>query len=164
MVVLLGVQYPLMIFATSELVALLTSYPSCSSWRWHRQPWSRQSRCNPTPWSRPALPSHCKKLQSYNFFRCIHWTKNYTTTETHLNKGRRPLPKLMNFRKSSKRPLTPPPHFRKVMLQFFSEIFDQSIVYNGKNLQHKFFGLKMTPLPLWNFSENSSVLEGVGFP
>ena len=30
-----------------------------------------------------------------------------------------------------------PPHFRKVMLQFFSEIHDRSIVYNGKNLQHK---------------------------
>ena len=32
----------------------------------------------------------------------------------------------------------PPPHFRKVMLQIFSEIHDRSIVYNGKNLQHKF--------------------------
>ena len=53
-------------------------------------------------------------------------------------KRRLPLPKRMNFRKSSKRPLTPP-HFRKVMLQFFSEIHDRSIVYNGKNLQHKFF-------------------------
>ena len=32
----------------------------------------------------------------------------------------------------------PPPHFLKIILQFFSEIHDQSIVYNGKNLQHKF--------------------------
>ena len=40
------------------------------------------------------------------------------------NKGRLPLPKRMNF--------------RKVILQFFSEIHDRSIVYNGKNLQHKF--------------------------
>ena len=32
----------------------------------------------------------------------------------------------------------PPPHFRKVVLQFFSEFHDRSIVYNGKNLQHKF--------------------------
>ena len=31
-----------------------------------------------------------------------------------------------------------PPHFRKVMLQFFPEIHDRSIIYNGKNLQHKF--------------------------
>ena len=45
------------------------------------------------------------------------------------------LPKRMNFRKSSKRPLIPPPHFLKVILQFFSEIHDRSIVYNGKNLQ-----------------------------
>ena len=34
------------------------------------------------------------------------------------SKGRLPLPKRMNFRKSSKRPLTPP-HFWKVMLQIF---------------------------------------------
>ena len=27
-------------------------------------------------------------------------------------------PQRMNFRKSSKRPLTPPPHFRKIMLRF----------------------------------------------
>ena len=54
-------------------------------------------------------------------------------------KGSFTLPKRMNFRKGSKRPLTPPPaHFRKVMLQFFSEIHDRSIVFNGKNLQHKF--------------------------
>ena len=131
MVVLLGVQYPLMIFATSELVALLTSYPSCSSWRWHRQPWSRQSRCNPTPWSRPALPSHCKKLQSYNFFRCIHWTKNYTTTETHLNKGRRPLPKLMNFRKSSKRPLTPPSFSESYIALFATKLWQFYVCWYG---------------------------------
>ena len=53
-------------------------------------------------------------------------------------KGSRPHPKRMNFRKSSKGPLTPPPHFRKVMLQIFSEIHDGSIVYNGKNLKYKF--------------------------
>ena len=34
------------------------------------------------------------------------------------SKGRVTLPKRMNFRKSSKRPLTP--HFRKITLQFFS--------------------------------------------
>ena len=33
----------------------------------------------------------------------------------------------------------PPPHFLKIILQFFSEIHDQSIAYNGKNLQYKFF-------------------------
>ena len=67
-----------------------------------------------------------------DFFYYLSKTRWYTA------KGRLPLPKRMNFRKSSKRPLTPPPHFRKVMLQIFSEIHDRSIVYNGKNLQHKF--------------------------
>ena len=38
-------------------------------------------------------------------------------------------PKRMNFRKSSKRPLIPPPHYRKVILQMFSEIHDWSIVF-----------------------------------
>ena len=80
------------------------------------------------------------------------------------HKGSRPLPKRMNFRKSSKRPMTPPPHFRKIMLQIFSEIHDRRIVYNGKNLQQIFLDWKWPLPPLWNFSENSSVLEGVGFP
>ena len=50
--------------------------------------------------------------------------------------------------------LWPPPHFRKVMLQFFSEIHDRSIVFNGKNLQHKFLDWKWPPPPLelfWKF-------------
>ena len=79
------------------------------------------------------------------------------------DKGRLPLPKRMNFRKSSKRQLTPPLIFRKVVLQIFSEIHDRSIVYNGKNLQYKFLDWKWPP-PLWNFSENSSVLEGECVP
>ena len=77
--------------------------------------------------------------------------------------GRLPLAKRMNFRKSSKRQLTPPLIFRKVVLQIFSEIHDRSIVYNGKNLQYKFLDWKWPP-PLWNFSENSSILEGKGVP
>ena len=36
----------------------------------------------------------------------------------------------------------PPPHFRKIMLRFFSGIHDQRSVYNGKNLQHKFLDWK----------------------
>ena len=36
-----------------------------------------------------------------------------------LSKGSLPTPKRMNFRKSSKRPLTPPPHFRKIILRIF---------------------------------------------
>ena len=59
-----------------------------------------------------------------------------------------------------------PPHFRKVVLQIFSEIHDRSIVYNGKNLQYKFLDWKWPPPlpPLRNFSENSSVLEGGRLP
>ena len=36
----------------------------------------------------------------------------------------------------------PPPHFRKIMLRFFSGILDLRSVYNGKNLQHKFLDWK----------------------
>ena len=36
----------------------------------------------------------------------------------------------------------PPPHFRKIMLRFFSGIHDRRSVYNGKNLQHKFLDWK----------------------
>ena len=42
-------------------------------------------------------------------------------TQDPFPEGRLASPKRMNFRKSSKRPLPPPPpHFRKIMLQFFS--------------------------------------------
>ena len=57
-------------------------------------------------------------------------------------KGRMASPKVMIFWKSSKRPLIPPPHFRKIMLRFFSGIHDRRSVYNGKNLQHKFLDWK----------------------
>ena len=50
-------------------------------------------------------------------------------------------PKRMNFRKSSKRPLTPPPHFRKIILQIFpkfprppSELFRKFIRFGGGRL------------------------------
>ena len=69
---------------------------------------------------------------------------------TEMGKGRLSLPKRMNFRKSSKRSLTPPLIFRKIILQIFPEIHDQSIVYNGKNLQHKFLDWKWPP-PLFHF-------------
>ena len=36
----------------------------------------------------------------------------------------------------------PPPRFRKIILQIFSRIHDQSTVYNGKNLQYKFLDWK----------------------
>ena len=52
--------------------------------------------------------------------------------------------------------LRPPPHFRKIMLQFFF----------GKRPEicNIIFFLKMTPLCLWNFSENSSDLVAPPFP
>ena len=53
----------------------------------------------------------------------------------------------MNFRKSSKRPLTPPPSFSENHVAIFSEIYDRSIVYNGKNLQYKFLDWKWPPPP-----------------
>ena len=70
----------------------------------------------------------------------------------------------MNFWKKFKRPLTFPPHFRKVTLQFFSEIHDWSIVYNGKNLQLKFLDWKWPPPPHWHFSKKSSNLVAGSFP
>ena len=63
--------------------------------------------------------------------------------------------------------LWPPPPFGKSCCRFVPKIHDQSTLYNGKNLQHKFLDLKWSPPsppPLRNFSENSSVLVGGGFP
>ena len=83
----------------------------------------------------------------------------------------------MNFRKSSKQPLDPPPHFQKIILQFVSEVHDRSIVYNGKNLQYNSvmnFGKKLQydfpkirgggSKAVWNFPKNSSVLDVSGIP
>ena len=39
----------------------------------------------------------------------------------------------------------PPPHFRKIILRFFSGIHDRRTVYNGKNLQYKFLDWKWPP-------------------
>ena len=53
------------------------------------------------------------------------------------------------------------------MLQIFAIIDDTSIMNFGKNLQHDFPKSKIRgggSKAVWNFSENSSVLEGVGFP
>ena len=51
------------------------------------------------------------------------------------------------------------------MLQIFAIIDDTSVMNFRKNLQHNF--LKMRgggSKAVWNFSENSSVLEGESFP
>ena len=49
---------------------------------------------------------------------CQSWRRNKARETVILRDAYLPQ-KGMNFRKSSERPLTPPPHFRKVMLQFF---------------------------------------------
>ena len=63
------------------------------------------------------------------------------------HKGALPGPKSMNFRKTSKRPLTPPPpYFRKTMLRFFRD---------AQKFATKFIRIGVTPPP---FSENSLFL------
>ena len=60
---------------------------------------------------------------------------------------RRVPPKQMNFRKSSKRPLTPRPNFQKIILPiFFPKFMTKVPFYNGKNLQYNFLIGIMTPL------------------
>ena len=62
------------------------------------------------------------------------------------DKGRVRLPKLMNFRKNSKRPFTPPPHFRKIiLLHFFPE---------NPSLKHYI----NSHLPETNIEENTSMI------
>ena len=55
---------------------------------------------------------------------------------------------------------------QKFILQIFAIIDDTSVMNFRKNLQHNF--LKMRggggSKAVWNFSENSSVLEGEGVP
>ena len=71
----------------------------------------------------------------------------------------------MNFRKISKGG-GGSFSFQQFMLQIFAIIADTSVLNFRKNLQLNFFendgggGSKA----IWNFSKNSSVLEGVGVP
>ena len=50
------------------------------------------------------------------------------------------------------------------MLQIFAIIDDTSVMNFRKNLQLNFLKMRGGSKAVWNFSENSSVLEGVGFP
>ena len=51
------------------------------------------------------------------------------------------------------------------MLQIFAIIDDTSVMNFRKNLQHNFPKMRGGgSKAVWNFSENSFVLEGVGFP
>ena len=71
-------------------------------------------------------------------------------------KGSFTLPKRMNFRKSSKRPLAPPPPliFRKLCCKFFPKFMTEvsSIM------------AKICNINFWIFPENWSILEVRGFP
>ena len=44
------------------------------------------------------------------------------------------IPKRMNFQKKFKRLLTPPPHFQKIMLQFFCGKLPKKSLYKGPKL------------------------------
>ena len=55
---------------------------------------------------------------------------------------------------------------QKFKLQIFAIIDDTSVMNFGKNLQHNFPKMRggEGSKAVWNFSENSSVLEGESFP
>ena len=56
---------------------------------------------------------------------------------------------------------------QKFILHIFAIIDDTSVMNFGKNLQHNFPKMRGGgggSKALWNFSENSSVLVGTGFP
>ena len=75
------------------------------------------------------------------------------------NKGRLGSPKWMNFRKTSKQPLSspPPPSFRKTMLRFFREVLKSETFFS----QNEGGGSKA----VWSFfSENSSKSENLVIP
>ena len=85
-------------------------------------------------------------------------------------KGRVALPNQMNFRKNSKRPSTPLPHFRKIMLHIahdrygciYARRYDGQLMWNactwfpeiGTSLRSGGWG----STALWNLSKNSSDL------
>ena len=51
------------------------------------------------------------------------------------------------------------------MLQIFAIIKGTSVMNFGKNPQHNFLKIRGGgSTAFWNFSENSSVFEGTGFP
>ena len=53
---------------------------------------------------------------------------------------------------------------RKFMLQIFAIIADTSLMNFGKKLQHDFPKMRGGSKAVWNFSENSSVLDVSGIP
>ena len=55
----------------------------------------------------------------------------YTQSSEELGKGQLVSPKRMNFRKSSKWPLTRPPHFQKNHVPFFFQFHAQKALFKG---------------------------------
>ena len=53
---------------------------------------------------------------------------------------------------------------QKFTLQIFAIINGTSVMNSGTNLQYDFPKMRGGSKAVWNFSENSSVLEEVGFP
>ena len=60
-------------------------------------------------------------------------------------------PKVMNFWKSSKRPLIPPPHFRKIMLRFFPEYMTKEAFIMVKICNINFWIGNAPPPPFGTF-------------
>ena len=58
----------------------------------------------------------------------------------------------------------PPTHFQKVILQFFPKFMTEVSSIMAKVCNIIFWIENAPPPPLWNFSENSSVLVAVRFP
>ena len=75
---------------------------------------SANSICN------KPLRQSCLHKQAYFGMKPIENYINYFNWVITVGaKGRMAAPNRMNFRKNSKRPSTPPPHFCKIMLQIF---------------------------------------------
>ena len=75
-------------------------------------------------------------------------------------KGRMKSQKRMNFRKNSKRPLTPP-SFSESHIAVFPEFMTEEPFIMAKICNINFW---IGNDPPWNFSENSSVLVGPSVP
>ena len=100
----------------------------------------------------------------------IRWwiaQRNTRYTRRCCCKGRMALPKRMNFRKNSKRPLTPFPHpsliFGKSYSGFFQEYMTEEPFIMAKICNINFW-IVNDPPPFWNFSENSSIFVGQPVP
>ena len=76
--------------------------------------------------------------------RCYRWRSVFRLDAFYTlgYKARVALPYRNNFRKNSKRPSTPPPHFRKIILHFFSENVRKKPFIKVQDLQYRFLDWK----------------------